>query len=307
MAKKKMEEPVIEMTPNLVISKMKFKELLEAQIERGSEISKMTVQTQQQGGYGVYGGFGGVHVEYNEEQKAAFFNVNSRWNERNLELLKRSFDNPNNRYSHEYENIYSIIITSDTDIVAEEKDHIGRKVNLLKSIIENLDLITSVVPDEEPISKSETNNDEFMPESIFEDNIFDVNPHSCFVIMPFRDELNKFYNDIIKPTAMSIPEMQCLRADEIYDNKAIIDDIWEGINEAKVLIADLTGRNANVFYELGLAHARGKEVILIAQTEDDIPFDLLHLRHIIYSLNYDGVDDFKDKLKKTIEKVIKHK
>jgi hypothetical protein len=67
-----------------------------------------------------------------------------------------------------------------------------------------------------------------------------------------------------------------------------MDQIWSGINAAKVLVAELTSRNPNVFYELGLAHALNKPVVLVSSNEPDVPFDLKHIR-VIY---YDVTDPF---------------
>ena len=64
-----------------------------------------------------------------------------------------------------------------------------------------------------------------------------------------------------------------------------MDQIWSGIMAAKVLVAELTSRNPNVFYELGLAHALQKPVVLISSNGDDVPFDLKHIRVIYYDLN----------------------
>lgn len=79
--------------------------------------------------------------------------------------------------------------------------------------------------------------------------------------------------------------------------RKIIDQIWQGINAAKVLLAELTTRNPNVFYELGLAHALQKPVVLISSNNDDVPFDLKHIR-VIY---YDVTDPFWGQ--KLLEKV----
>jgi hypothetical protein len=73
--------------------------------------------------------------------------------------------------------------------------------------------------------------------------------------------------------------------------------IWSGINAAKVLVAELTTKNPNVFYELGLAHALDKPVVLVSSNEQDVPFDLRHIR-VIY---YDVTDPFWGQ--KLIEKV----
>ena len=83
-------------------------------------------------------------------------------------------------------------------------------------------------------------------------------------------------------------------------------DIWSAIKAAKIIIADCTGRNPNVFYEIGLAHAIGKKVVLITQSMDDIPFDLRQLRTIVYEYSPRGMKSFEDTLKRTIES-FKHK
>lgn len=71
---------------------------------------------------------------------------------------------------------------------------------------------------------------------------------------------------------------------DIFGTGKIIDHIWVGLNRAKVLVAELTGRNPNVLYELGLAHALHKPVVLISSNETDVPFDVRHVRVIYYEL-----------------------
>ena len=68
----------------------------------------------------------------------------------------------------------------------------------------------------------------------------------------------------------------------------IIQDVVSLIDKSRVVICDCTGRNANVFYEIGIAHTLGREVILITQNEADIPFDLRHLRYVKYLNNAEG-------------------
>ena len=82
--------------------------------------------------------------------------------------------------------------------------------------------------------------------------------------------------------------MLCSRADEIWENPAIIQDIVTLIDKSFVVVCDCTGRNANVFYEIGIAHTLGREVVLITQVDADIPFDLRHLRYIKYLDNDEG-------------------
>lgn len=120
---------------------------------------------------------------------------------------------------------------------------------------------------------------------------------TCFVMMPFANPLGTYYEKIYKP-AIEKAGLTPIRADnEIFGTGKIIDQIWSGINSSKVLIAELTERNPNVFYELGLAHALQKPVVLISSNEKDVPFDLHHIR-VIY---YDVTDPFWGN--KLIEKV----
>jgi hypothetical protein len=111
---------------------------------------------------------------------------------------------------------------------------------------------------------------------------------SCFVMMPFANPLGQYYDKIYKP-AIEKAGLVPVRADaEIFGTGKIIDQICVGIKQAKVLIAELTSRNPNVFYELGLAHALQKPVVLVSSNENDVPFDLHHIR-VIY---YDVTDPF---------------
>jgi hypothetical protein len=110
------------------------------------------------------------------------------------------------------------------------------------------------------------------------------NEHICFVIMPFGGWLNDYYASIYCP-AIKAAKLTPRRADDLFRPSTIVNDIWEYTKRAKVLLADLTGKNPNVFYELGLAHALAKPVILVAEAMDDIPFDLRALRIILYDKN----------------------
>ncbi len=100
--------------------------------------------------------------------------------------------------------------------------------------------------------------------------------------MPFNAPIGPYYDQLYKP-AIEKAGLKAVRADtDIFGTGKIIDQIWRGINEAKVLVAELTGRNPNVFYELGLAHALGRPVVLVSADENDVPFDLRHIRVIYY-------------------------
>jgi hypothetical protein len=141
-------------------------------------------------------------------------------------------------------------------------------------------------------------------EPIFSGRDFMINENLIFMLSPFSEPFNAIYDDHIKPTVEKINSFRCLRADNIYDNKPIIEDIWKSINEAKIIIAELTGKNPNVFYEVGIAHTIGKEVILITQNLEDVPFDLRHLRCIIYEYTPRGVQLLENNLENTIRNIL---
>ncbi len=102
-----------------------------------------------------------------------------------------------------------------------------------------------------------------------------------FMIMPFSEQFESIYADYIKPIVESFGYV-VKRADDFFSHRSIIDDIWSGIARCRFAIADCTGRNANVFYELGVAHTIGRPVILITQSIDDLPFDIQGRRAIAY-------------------------
>jgi hypothetical protein len=94
----------------------------------------------------------------------------------------------------------------------------------------------------------------------------------CFTIMPFGGWLDEYYETIYCP-AIEAAGLKPRRADDLFRPGTIVTDIWDYTRQAKLLLADLTGKNPNVFYELGLAHALKKPAILVAESMDDIPFD----------------------------------
>jgi hypothetical protein len=96
-----------------------------------------------------------------------------------------------------------------------------------------------------------------------------------------------------------------LRADDIWEHEAVIQDIVSLINQSRIIICDCTRRNANVFYETGIAHTLGKDVILITQNESDIPFGLRHLRYVTYLNNNEGREQLADKPLKRIQTLLK--
>jgi hypothetical protein len=138
---------------------------------------------------------------------------------------------------------------------------------------------------------------------IFNKRDFKINNDLCFVLIPFKPQFERLFKDHISPT-LKTRFKEVKKANDIYESSPIIEDIWILINEAQLIIADVTGKNANVFYELGIAHTLGKDVIIITQNKEDIPFDILHIRHIQYNDNEDGWKYLKETLQKFTDTIL---
>jgi hypothetical protein len=105
---------------------------------------------------------------------------------------------------------------------------------------------------------------------------------TCFVMQPFGGFLGSYCESSYKP-AIEQAGLVAVRADsEIFGAGKVMDQVWRGIRAESVLVAELTTKNANVFYELGPAHPLEKPVVLIASNQEDVPFDLRHIHMILY-------------------------
>jgi hypothetical protein len=118
----------------------------------------------------------------------------------------------------------------------------------------------------------------------------------AFVLMPFGDPFDAVYERLVKPPLETVG-FEVSRADSSLDQRNVLKDIIVGIAGADLLVADLTGRNANVFYELGVAHGLELPTVLMAQSLADVPFDLRSYRVHEYSLRFDETDDFSNRLR----------
>jgi hypothetical protein len=124
-----------------------------------------------------------------------------------------------------------------------------------------------------------------------------------FMIMPFRPDIDPIYTDCVRPVVEEL-KLTIRRGDDFFSNHSIISEIWGAIYHARFVIAECTGRNANVNYELGIAHTLGKPAIMITQNLEDIPFDLRHLRIILYENTPDGLSALKQQLRTAITRLL---
>lgn len=131
---------------------------------------------------------------------------------------------------------------------------------------------------------------------IFSPSVFEVpkksNVANCVSVMiPFSNEFDNVY-ECINDACYEIG-MSCHKADDFWHHSEIIQDIFELIFRSSITIVDFTGKNSNVFYEAGIAHALGKTVLPITQNSEDVPFDLRHHRYILYRADREGLKKLK--------------
>lgn len=122
------------------------------------------------------------------------------------------------------------------------------------------------------------------------------------VMMPFDHKFDKVYGALQE--AATELSMECLRADDIWEDEVLIQDVINLIIRARVVICDCTGKNPNVFYGAGIAHTIGKNVILITQHDSDIPFDLLHLRYLPCLANNEGLQKLSKDLTSRLQSLL---
>ena len=131
-----------------------------------------------------------------------------------------------------------------------------------------------------------------------------MNTHKGFLLMPFEEpDLRSLHEEIVKIARVSGVELK--RADDIFEPGIIIDQILDSIDKAHIVIAVCTGKNANVFFELGYAWRRHMP-ILLAESKNELSFDVQSYRTIMYG-EEDGQnkDSWKNEFENAIRSVLK--
>ncbi len=127
-----------------------------------------------------------------------------------------------------------------------------------------------------------------------------------FMIMPFAESFAGIYTDVIRPLVKELG-LSITRGDEFNSvNGSIIEEVWSALNNCQFVIAEITGGNDNVFYELGIAHTLNKPAILITQATkpENVPFDIRHLRYIQYENTVAGGAKLREDLKTNITRLL---
>jgi len=130
----------------------------------------------------------------------------------------------------------------------------------------------------------------------------------CFVMMPFepKKEFTPVYRAIRKAVRKS--GLKCVRSDNIFDTRAVILDIWDNIRKSRICIADISNKNPNVFYELGMAHSIIRRVMLISkplELNEKPAFDTNYVRCYRYRNTGPGLKELQEKISRTLNRVLK--
>jgi hypothetical protein len=121
----------------------------------------------------------------------------------------------------------------------------------------------------------------------------------AFVAMQFSEPYNEVYRDAVEPLVKEIG-FEPLRIDDVYGPGIIVNDIINNLSESTIVLAEISEKNANVYYELGLAHAFGKPTLLMATKGTSLPFDVGSHRCIFYENTIAGRSKLQTSLKHSL-------
>lgn len=136
------------------------------------------------------------------------------------------------------------------------------------------------------------------------DYLVHTRDRTAFVIMEFSPPFENLFNEVIRPVADECG-FKAEKADDVAGPGLIIADIVRRIQEADIVIADVTPTNANVYYEIGYAHAIGKPTVILAEKGKQLPFDLSGFRTLFYENSIAGKSQIEKGLRRHIQAITK--
>jgi hypothetical protein len=181
-----------------------------------------------------------------------------------------------------------------------DEDYAGNALQVLKKMIEakpfSLNVIEEYLDQKFPgeshfiSAKPSTRKISFAP-TVFQIPDGNVEIDLVAVMMPFASKFRSVFESI--KSACGECGLRCLRADDIWDDATIMQDVFSLIFRAQVVVVDFTGKNPNVMYETGIAHTLGKHVVPLSQHLGDLPSDMTHHRVMTYLANGEGLKAFE--------------
>jgi hypothetical protein len=241
----------------------------------------------------------------------------SAWVQSTLEELNEKEDKEDKLPNRDVIRIIAFLINPDNFLFDDRLNH-SKAVEDVNKAIKSSGLILKQKTDGQYIVA--LLNGEFISTSIKESEVVktitfapsvfkipqkEINPNLVSVMMPFNPAFRGTFEAIKKVTEHM--NLECLRADDIWENSTFIQDIFDLIYCARIIIVDFSERNPNVMYETGIAHTLGKTVIPIAQSLNDVPSDLGHHRVLKYLPNDEGYRNLSNELYKRIKTILEEK
>jgi AbiJ N-terminal domain 5 len=192
-----------------------------------------------------------------------------------------------------------------------DEDYAGNVLTIIKSIAQqNAEAlstfekhVTSKYPDESQFISAKTSERKitFAPNAFRVPENTNIETDLVALMMPFNASFASVHESIKRACASS--GYRCLRVDDIWEESTVIQDIFNLIFRAHIVVVDFTGKNPNVMYETGIAHTLGKHVVPISQSLDDVPFDITHHRILKYLPNTEGLSAMQGKLADKLQQV----
>jgi hypothetical protein len=141
------------------------------------------------------------------------------------------------------------------------------------------------------------------PDRVVFDNVrASATPPKIFVVMQYGEPYDSLYREVVQPVCAE-RGYEAYRADDVSKPGLILEDIIRGIRECYAIVAEVTPVNANVFYELGYAHALEKPTILLAERGAPLPFDITGYRRIAYDNTISGKSSVESALREHLANI----
>lgn len=146
---------------------------------------------------------------------------------------------------------------------------------------------------------------------IFKAKDITVDPNMCFCVLPFNSDRLELFDEVIKPELEKEFGISVIRSGNIFEpNLNIMETIWTYINQAAFILVDISDKNPNVFYELGICHTLGKNVITLCDEEsyhkdynDKLPFDIISMNTIFYKNSGAGPSKMVEQIIKNVKAI----
>jgi hypothetical protein len=241
----------------------------------------------------------------------------SSWVQQTLDELNEKDDNDEKLPSRDLVKVITFLVNPDNFLFDDNLNH-SKAIEDVNKTLRSAGLVLKQKADGQSVVA--LLNGEFISTSIKETEVLktitfapsvfkipgkEINDKLISVMMPFNPSFRGTYDAIKRVTEHM--DLECLRADDIWENSTFIQDIFDLIYCAKIIIVDFSERNPNVMYETGIAHTLGKTVIPICQSISDVPSDLGHHRVLKYLPNDEGYRNLSNELYKRIKTILEEK